>query len=104
MAVELFRITDRSGRIIRLTQSQWRHICEHPEMVSAVEGVRETLEHPDKILKGVVDPQVHYYFRHYKLPGKFLLVAVKYLNGNGFIVTAYQTKEYKKKGQLIWPK
>ena len=33
-----------------------------------------------------------------------LIVAVKILNGDGFLVTAYQTKEYKKKGELLWPK
>lgn len=32
-----------------------------------------------------------------------LLLAVKILNGEGFLVTAYQTKKYKKKGELIWP-
>ncbi|GEM_PF-4987671 len=33
-----------------------------------------------------------------------LIVAVKVLNGDGFLVTTYQTKEYKRKGEKIWPK
>lgn len=33
-----------------------------------------------------------------------LIVAVKVLNGDGFLVTVYQTKDYKKKGELLWPK
>ena len=33
-----------------------------------------------------------------------LIVAVKVLNGDGFLVTVYQTGVYKKKGTLLWPK
>jgi len=36
--------------------------------------------------------------------GLCLICVVKVLNGEGFLVTAYQTKKPKPKGDLIWQK
>lgn len=33
-----------------------------------------------------------------------LIIAVKVLNNDGFLITVYQTKEYTKKGELVWLK
>ncbi|MBS3176721.1 hypothetical protein J4457_05815 [Candidatus Woesearchaeota archaeon] len=89
----LFEIKDKTGRQIRLTPKQWKHIQEHPEMTDKIERIRETLEKPDKIFQSPSEPKVHYYFKYDKTIGKYLLVAVKYLNGQGFIITSfYSTK------------
>jgi hypothetical protein len=33
-----------------------------------------------------------------------LIIAVKVLNTDGFLITVYQTKGYTKKGELVWQK
>ncbi|MBI4141195.1 hypothetical protein HY485_05150 [Candidatus Woesearchaeota archaeon] len=84
-------VKDKTNRIIVLSQEQWGHITEHHEMTNQTERIVETLEQPDKIITSPEDSSLNYYFKHYKASGRFLLVAAKYLNGTGFIITAFYT-------------
>jgi hypothetical protein len=88
----IFIVQDKTGRLIRLTRKQWAHIAEHPEMANQVERVQETLAKPSHILTSPNDASRNYYVRYFKqapVRGKFLTVMVKYLNGHGFVITAY---------------
>lgn len=87
----IFEVIDKKGRSIRLTKKQWCHICEHPEMVGKLENIRETITLPENIIPSPRDPQVHYFFRYLKQNRNYLLVAIKYLNGDGFVITAFET-------------
>ena len=70
----IFQTTDKSGRSIHLSKEGWTHINEeHPEVSDYLEEIQETL----------------------KNPAKNLLVIVKYLNGEGFIITAYFVRGIK---------
>ena len=85
----LFEITDKTGRKIRLTKMQWDHIRQnHPEVEE--DEIKQTLQKPLKILeKG---KNKFFYYQHVKYkrpPAKFLRVIVKYLNGNGFTISSY---------------
>lgn len=91
----IFTTTDPTGRNIRLTKEQWSHITEHAEMSGAMERIRETVERPDTVLDSPNDEKVHYLFRHYKDVKCFLMVAVKYINGDGFIITAFYTTQLR---------
>ena len=86
----LFEIRDRTGRQIRLPTERWKHIIqEHPHLQN-VEEIREALTNPLKITSSKNDPEwVRYYFRYNKNTKRYLMVAVKYLNGDGFIITAF---------------
>jgi len=96
--LHVFEITDKTGRIIRLTKEQWSHIRKkHPE-VESYELIEETTIKPDKITDYDLDNSVKYYYKYYKhrhSNEKYLQVIVKYLNGDGFILTA-QFKPYIK--------
>ena len=101
----LFEITDVLGRNIRTTKSYWKKIKEikHTELRFGAIEVKQTLKIPDEIRKSVTDNTILIFAK--KFDGyDILIVAVKILNGDGFLVTVYQTKEYKKKGELIWQK
>lgn len=63
----------------------------HPEMTNQLEQLQETVVEPAIISQDHVRPSIHYYFRYYKNRGEHLCVAVKYLNGDGFIMTAFYT-------------
>ena len=86
--INIFEIKDKTDRKIRLSEKQWRHIKQrHPGIES--NNIEETLISPLKTIakEGVT---IYYkYFKHRKEPAKYLKVVVKYLNGDGFVVTSY---------------
>ena len=92
----IFEVIDKTGRILRMTDYNWRHIVKrHPEVASQKEKIIETLEKPDKITDSLDDEEVKYYYKFYKnlpSPYKFMRVITKYLNGNGFIISSHFVK------------
>ncbi|MBI2523487.1 hypothetical protein HYW19_03785 [Candidatus Woesearchaeota archaeon] len=97
--LHIFQTIDKSGRNIHLSKEGWAHINEeHPEVSGYLEEIQETLKNPIKIKEVDYDEDIRYYYRYYKSiesPAKNLLVIVKYLNGEGFIITAYFVKSIK---------
>lgn len=88
-------VNDKSGRRIHLSRERWTHILRHPEMVNQLENIEETLKNPNKIIQFEIDPAVHFYFRYFKPKSQYLFVSVKYLNGQGFIITSFYTDKIK---------
>lgn len=101
----LFEVRDILGRKIRTTKTYWKKIKEvkHTELKFGIPEVKKTLKNPDEVRQSVMDTTILLYARRQE-KYDILIVAVKVLNGDGFLVTTYQTKEYKKKGVLVWPK
>lgn len=101
----LFEITDIFGRKIRTTKDYWLKIkrLKHRELHYGITVVKKTLVNPDEVRRSVTDETILLYA---KKVAKYdiLIVAVKILNSDGFLVTVYQTKEYRKKGKILWPK
>ena len=95
----IFEIKDKSNRKIHLSKERWSHINqEHPEVSEYLQEMQETIENPVKIKIYKYDGNVRYYYRYYKSresAAKYMLVIVKYLNGNGFIITAYFVRNIK---------
>jgi len=86
----IFEVFDKTGRKIRLTKKQWGHISsEHPD-INDPEMIRQTVFKPLKITPSKYDPDhVRYFYSYLKDQRGYLFVSVKYLNGNGFIITSY---------------
>ncbi len=87
----IFEVIDKKGRKIRLTKKQWSHIrIEHKDFIEQ-EDIKKAITNSIKIVSHEIeDVQDHYlYFKHRKSRSKYLKVVVKYLNGEGFIITAY---------------
>ena len=89
----VFEVVDKSERNIRMPQKQWSHITrKHSFMVAYEEEIKETLMKPDKITDYSFDEDVRYYYKYYRYKKgryKYLFVMIKYLNGTGFIISAY---------------
>lgn len=87
------------------TKSYWKKIKEvkHTEIKFSIPEVKKTLKDPGEVRKSVTDTTILLYAKKIE-KYDILIVAVKVLNSDGFLVTTYQTKEYKKKGQLVWQK
>ena len=98
--MNIFEIPDKTGRKIRLTKKQWSHITSpsspHAYMKNYLKEIEQTLGKPDKILNSIYDERKASYYTYYKKKNNYLRVLVKYLNGEGFIITAYFIKNIRK--------
>jgi hypothetical protein len=95
----ILEVIDKTRRLIYLTKERWEHIIYyHPGLSDQIEEIKKILKFPLVITESDDDPNVRYYYRYYKnlkSAPKYILVAVKYLNGNGFIITSYYTNKIK---------
>ena len=95
----IFEVTDKTGRKIHLKKEGWKHITStsslHAYMANHLEEIKETLIKPDKITKSSNSEYKVNYFKYYKERARYLKAVVKYLNGNGFVIAAYFTKNIK---------
>ena len=93
------------GVLIRLTEERWQHIIRrHPEMNSQHEQVLETLVEPDLIQEGDAGELLAIRF-YPKMPltSKFLVVAYREVSSpDGFILTAYLTKQPSARRTVVW--
>lgn len=98
-------VKSKSGVPVRLTRERWRHIEKrHPEMEEQKDKVLQTLTSPDLIQAGDLDTLMA--TKHYTvtpLTEKFLVVVYKeFSKRDGFILTAYFTKELSQRRSIIW--
>lgn len=91
----IFETKDKSGRNIYLTDERWQHILKHSEMSNQLEQIKDTLLYPDKITKIDYDADARFYYRYYKDRKEYLFISVKYLNGEGFIITSFYADKIK---------
>ncbi len=87
----IFEIIDRTGRKIRLTKEHFKHIIYHKGMENYIEEIKKTLKNPLKIISHEAGDLYDYYnyCKDRKGEAKYLQIIVKYLNGEGFVLTAY---------------
>lgn len=92
----IFETIDKTGRKIRLTKKRWEHIrIEHSD-VDDYNYLKETIIHPVKVMYLERKKATFYgYFKHKKDSAKYLRVIVKYLNGEGFVITSYFVRSIK---------
>lgn len=99
----LFEIVSKLGVLIRTTNRHWQLITEqkHLEMKGKEEEVIKTLRNPSEVRLSGKDPGVYLYYR--KSGKYFYCVVVRHLNSEGFVITAYPTKNIKE-GERVWKK
>ncbi|MBI2449161.1 hypothetical protein HYV49_02595 [Candidatus Pacearchaeota archaeon] len=97
----VFEIVDKTGRKIRLTKERWKHITSpeflHPYMTNYLEEIKQSLTKPDIIIPHKYNDMKANYYKFIKDRKQYLLVAVNYLNGEGFINTSFITSKIKKR-------
>ena len=65
---------------------------EHSEVNDLTE-IEDALIKPDILHESDYDENVSWYFKYNKKRKEYLMVSVKYLNGTGYIITAYYTSK-----------
>ena len=92
----IFEIIDKTGRKIRLTKEQWKHIQKkHPNL--EINDIKIAIKNSIVIYQ--IDGEIavyYFYFKHRKEISKYLKIIVKYLNGKGYVITSYFVKNMLK--------
>ncbi len=89
-------IIDKTGRKIHLSKERYKHIQRHSLMSDSLENIKSTIKNPTTIRYNKDDEKVTYFYKEFKekdILERYLLVAVKYLNGEGFIITSFYTNK-----------
>jgi hypothetical protein len=97
----LFEVASKLERRIRVSKSYWDYIVnvKHPSMRGLEESVRSSLTGLVEIRRSRRDRSVHLYYGRFE--GELLVcTVVKFLNGDGFVITAYLTRRMV--GDSVW--
>ena len=92
----IFEIMDKNGRKISLSQKRYKHLQKYPHMHDSIENIKTTLEKPTTVRYKEEDETVSFFYKEFKhndSSEKYLLVSVKYLNDEGFVITAFYTNK-----------
>lgn len=93
--MNVFKVEDVNGKKVRLTRERWDYInVSHPG-IGNIDELIEVLKRPTAVRESDRDKDVKWLYRFQKEEKLYLLVSVKYLNGEGFIITAHYTKKVK---------
>lgn len=94
----IFEIQDKTGRKIHLSEERWKHILKHADVnVDNLDEIKLALTNPTPLMSQSFDQNKGNYYLYNKQKKSYLLVAVKYLNGDGFVTTAFFTKHISRK-------
>ena len=96
-----FELLTPLGFTVRTSESYWqRLIIKHPDIENLKDLVQQALISPDQVRRSSRDPDVllFYLARQEK---RWVVAVVRRLNGNGFLITTYQTDAIKE-GEIIW--
>jgi len=78
----------------------------HPEITGVMNRIRETLKSPDIAAEGATKDTKIYYKFYQSTPvasSKYLVVVIRVLNEEGFIITSYFTERVRR-GKILWRK
>jgi len=90
---KIFAVVDKTGREIHLSKERWLHIrLEHPK-ITDYEEIENALKFPTKMVQSDRDVNVQWYYMYKKQKRNYLMVSVKYLNGHGYVITAFHTNK-----------
>ena len=99
----VFELRSKLGKRVRLTQVQWKHITtRHRELRRQRARIRRTLQDPDFVLYSHSDDNYQYYKFFPKTPvtEKHLLVVVRHLNDEGFVLTAFFLRKIRERAKV----
>jgi len=93
----------KNGATIRLTDERWVHITEeHSELAGMRFEVMETISNPQRIVAAGQGALLA--VREFD-PGKYLVVAYRESEVDGFVITAFLTRRtaYLDRREQLWP-
>ena len=98
-----FEILTPLGFTIRTSEEYWQKvIVKHPDIANLELEVQQALANPDEIHRSSRDENILLFYAVLKAK-RWVVAVTKRLNGDGFLITAYQTDAIKE-GELLWHK
>ncbi|MEO0985289.1 MAG: hypothetical protein AAFY20_07040 [Cyanobacteria bacterium J06639_14] len=88
---------------VRTSDEYWQKIIvKYPDIADLEDIIKNTLANPDEIRRSSRDPNVLLFYQNIKT-SRWVVAVTRRLNGDGFLITAYQTDAIKE-GDPLWPK
>jgi len=88
---------------VRTSEEYWQTlIVKHPDIADLEAEVRQALNSPDEIRRSSRDPNLLLFYLTLK-EKRWVVAVARRLNGDGFLITAYQTDAIKE-GETLWHK
>ena len=98
----LFEVATPLGFIVRTSTEYWQKILtKHPDLVDRLELIKNALAAPDEIRRSSRDDAILLFYL--TTEKRWAVAVARRLNGDGFLITAYQTDAIKE-GETIWHK
>ena len=85
----VFEIIDKTGRKIHLSKERWTHIKKNHPNVETYDIIEDTIKNHLKTISFEENVTIFYKYFKERKEAKFLKVLVKYLNGEGYVITSY---------------
>lgn len=92
------------GKKIRTTNQYFNFIVDfkHGELRNKIDEVLKTFVQADEVRRNKEHPEIHLYYR--KINRHWICAVARHLNNQGFLITAYITSKFRRKGEEIWVK
>ncbi|OLP15685.1 hypothetical protein BST81_24955 [Leptolyngbya sp. 'hensonii'] len=98
-----FEILTPLNFTVRTSEEYWQKlIVKHPDIADLEAEVRQALNSPDEIRRSSRDPNLLLFYLTLK-EKRWVVAVARRLNGDGFLITAYQTDAIKE-GETLWHK
>jgi hypothetical protein len=98
-----FEILTPLNFTVRTSEEYWQKlIVKHPDIADLEAKVRQALNSPDEIRSSSRDPNLLLFYLVLK-EKRWVVAVARKLNGDGFLITAYQTDAIKE-GETLWHK
>ncbi|CCI16428.1 MAG: hypothetical protein ACK4YL_19525 [Microcystis sp.] len=98
-----FEILTPLNFTVRTSEEYWQKlIVKHPDIADLEAEVRQALNSPDEIRRSSRDPNLLLFYLTLK-EKRWVVAVARRLNGDGFLITAYQTDAIKE-GETLWRK
>lgn len=100
----IFEIVSKLGKKVRLTEIQWTHIkYKHIELDNQISKMISALQEPDFVYYSPLEENYHYVklFKETPISEKYLLIIIKHLNQEGFVITGFFVSEIKRKEKRL---
>jgi hypothetical protein len=95
-----FDVKTPLGFTVRTTDEYWQKLLiKHPDLADLEELVEEALQLPDEIRESKRDSNVFLFYLQ-RRERRWVAAVARKLNGDGFLITAYQTDSIKERAQL----
>ncbi len=100
----LFEVPTPLSFRVHATRRYWEVIVtiKHPVMHGREADVQDVLQSPDEVRRSRSDSAVLLFYR-LESRGRWLCAVVRWLNSDGFLITAYPTDAIKV-GERLWSK